>query len=170
MSTNTTAPPSSRARVLSEDLSALVGEKSLVKLVFDAVQTLDPEAVARAGRTCPGYRPQMMLSLLAYCYSVKRYGSQDIEDAMGVDRMVTYLCARSYPDWQSLRRFRRQQRDLLEQCLAYVMKQVWALEFDQGEADYIGYEWFEAELVQEIQSVLKERLSTAALMDGVESD
>ena len=120
---------------VSSDLSRIVGEQGLMKLSLDSIQTLNPGQLQDAALKMPDFRPQMMLTLLTYCYSSSIYGSKDVEWAIENDRMVRYICARTRPDWQSMRRFRRQNRDLLFQSLLYVLKQTWALKFDQGEAD-----------------------------------
>jgi hypothetical protein len=112
----------------------------------------------------------MMMTLLTYCYGASLYGSRDIEWAIRHDRTVRYICARTFPDWHAIRRFRRRHRELIRECLTYVIKQVWALKFDEGEADYVGYDWFESEFVGQVQAEALDRLDVAALMDGVESD
>jgi transposase len=167
--TNTTKT-SRRSCYLPADLTPFLGERGLLKLVLDAVQIVDPARFVVEERSHPVFRPQMMLTLLTYCYSAKIYGSPDIEWALRHDKTVRYICARTYPDWQTFRRFRRQHRDLLQQTLAYVFKQTWALKFDEGEADYIGYDWFELELNSEVNAAVQERLDLAALLDGVESE
>ena len=50
------------------------------------------------------------------------------------------------------------------------MKQAWALKFDRGEADYVGYEWFERDLLEKLNQGANERIAVAALMDGAESE
>ena len=50
------------------------------------------------------------------------------------------------------------------------MQQTWALKFDEGEADYVGYEWFESDLLEQVNAEALERLDIAALMDGADSD
>ncbi len=155
---------------VSSDLSQLLGERALIKLVLDAVLTLDPQNIKQAGKTSPEFQPRMMLTLLTYCYSSSIYGSKDIEWAVENDRMIRYICARTFPDFLSLRRFRRENRALIQQCIIYVMKQAWALKFDEGEADYVGYEWFESDLIEQVNASALGRLELAALMDGAESD
>lgn len=155
---------------VSSDLSRIVGERALLQLAMDSIQTLKPELLAEAARRTPGFRPQMMLTLLTYCYSSSIYGSRDIEWAVENDPTARYICARTRPDSQSMRRFRRQNRELLFECLLYVMKQTWALKFDNGEADYVGYEWFEGDLLARLNQGASERLEVAALMDGAESE
>jgi len=166
----TPAVNSSQINAVSSDLSRIVGEQALLKLALDSIQTLELVELQNAARRMPGFRPQMMLTLLAYCYSSSLYGSKDIDWALENDRTLRYICGRMRPDWQSLRRFRRKNRDLLFQCLVYVMKQTWALKFDQGEADYVGYEWFESNLLENLNQGARERIELAALMDGVESE
>lgn len=172
MTTNRTNPEARSQQVdgISSDLSRIVGERALLQLALDSIQTLNPELLKEAARRMPDFRPQMMLTLLAYCYASSIYGSKDIEWAVEHDRIARYICARTRPDWQSLRRFRRQNRELLAQCLLYVMKQTWALKFDRGEADYVGYEWFEGDLLERLSQGATERLEVAALMDGAESE
>ena len=172
MTTNRTTPEARSQQVdgISSDLSRIVGERALLQLALDSIQTLNPELLKEAARRMPDFRPQMMLTLLAYSYSSSIYGSKDIEWAAEYDRTARYICGRTRPDWQSLRRFRRQNRELLFQCLLYVMKQTWALKFDRGEADYVGYEWFEGDLLERLNQGATERLEVAALMDGAESE
>lgn len=170
MTTKTKIRTEARTQALASDLSRWMGRQGLLKLALDAVQTLDPERLREARRKSRDYSPQMMLTLLTYCYGASLYGSRDIEWAIEHDRTVRYICARDFPDWQSLRRFRRQHRDLLLECLTYVLKQTWSLKFDEGEADYVGYEWFESELLELIHQTASDRLDYAAIMDGAESE
>ena len=159
-----------RNRTLSSDLSLCLGQNGLLRIALDAVQTVDPNRFGIDNRKPPAFRPQMMLTLLTYCYSASIYGSRDIEWAIRHDRTVRYICARTYPDWEAIRRFRRRHRSLIQECLAYVMKQTWALKFDEGEADYVGYDWFESEFVGQVNTEALDRLDVAALMDSIESD
>ena len=85
-------------------------------------------------------------------------------------RSPSLICARARPDWQTIRRFRRQFREALRQCLSWVFKQTWALKFDEGEADYVGYQWFESDLLDQMNAEVMERLGIAALLDGADSD
>jgi hypothetical protein len=157
-------------QVLSSDLSRCVGQRGLLKLALDAVLTLESKQLQEARRNSAEFSPQMLLTLLTYCYSASIYGSHDIAWALQNNRTVRYICARNYPDWQTLRRFRRRHRALVHECLVYVAKQVWALKFDDGEVDYVGHEWFELELLDVVNKAALDRLDIAALMDGAESD
>jgi len=172
MMTKTQIPAEQNPQInaVSSDLSRIMGERALMMLSLDSIQTLELAELQNAARRMPDFRPQMMLTLLTYCYSSSLYGSKDIEWALENDRMVRYICGRTRPDWQSLRRFRRQNRDSIVQCLLYVMKQTWALKFDRGDADYVGYEWFERELLEKLSQGAGERIAVAALMDGAESE
>jgi len=170
MTTTTQTPVEPRVQCLPSDLSRFLGERGLLNLTLDAVQTVNPARFVTGERKRPAHRPQMLLTLLTYCYAARIYGSRDIEWATRYDKTVRYICARSFPEWQALRRFRRQNRTLVEQTLACVFKQAWALKFEQGEADYAGYDWFEFDLNREVNEAVKERLDVAALMDGAESE
>src|SRR5258708_1546324 len=84
------------------DLREWVDEQLLVKLALDAVQTLDWPAAATDRNEL---RPQMMLTLLSYCYAAGIYGSGDIAATLRSDRVLHYICARAYPDGRELRHF-----------------------------------------------------------------
>src|SRR6266496_3459218 len=103
--------------LLSADLRRSLGEAGLLRLALDAVQALDPHLFDLEGRRAVGLRPQMMLTLLTYCYAAAIYGSRDIACAIEQDRTVRYICANARPDWQTIRRFRRQFRGPLHQSL-----------------------------------------------------
>lgn len=158
------------AKGLSTDLSLTLGERGLIKLVLDAVQTVDRERLKKEEKRNHGFRPQMLLTLLSYCYASRLYASRDIEWAIENERTVRYICARTFPGWCVLRRFRRLNRDLVQHCLALVFKQAWAWRHDRGEVDFPGFIWFEEQFDEEAQAEAVKRLDLAALMDGVESD
>ena len=170
MTSNSTLRAGQWTRTLGSDLSRYFGSQSLLKLVLDSVQSVDELLPPLNKRTVSEFRPQMMLTLLTYSYASTIYGSKDIESEIERDRTIRYICARTFPDWQILRRFRRTYRDLIHQCLVNIFKQMWALRFDEGEADYVGYEWFESELIEQVNKAASERLDLAVLMDGAESD
>src|SRR5947209_4834415 len=101
------------------DVRESLGEQILLKLALDAVQSLEPSKLNAAVTGEPTIRPQMMLTLLAYCYAARIYASQDIACASRNDPSVRYICARTVLDWRTIRQFRRNNRELVEQCLAY---------------------------------------------------
>jgi hypothetical protein len=159
-----------RARSLPTDLSQVLGARALLQLCLDAVQRVPADQLAQARRGLPGTRTEMLITLLTYCYSVGIYDSRDIELASRTDRTIRYICAGVRPEWQTLRRFRRHNRDILRDSLIHVMKQTWALHFETGEADYVGYEWFESELINEFTETALARLDIAALLDRADID
>lgn len=148
----------------SADLSGVLGERVLLQRVLEAVQAVDPAALVTAGPP-PEFRPRMMLTLLTYAYAVGIYGSQDLEAAMDTDRTVRYICARTFPDWPSIRRFRRRYRALLEQSLSQVIGLAWMSQLVSNSA---GSDM--PDLAERALSVARDRLDTAALMDGADSD
>ena len=159
-----------RARALPADLSQCLGSRALLQLCLDAVQHVPAAQLAQARRGMPGSRPEMLITLLTYCYSVGVYDSRDIEWSSRTDRTIRYICAGSRPQWQTLRRFRRNNREIIRDSLIHVMKQTWAFYFETGEADYVGYEWFESDLIREFTETATARLDIAALMDRGDID
>jgi transposase len=152
------------------DLRECLGEQILLKLALDAVQSLPPSELHAAVGGPEKLRQQMMLTLLSYCYAIRTYGSHDIEWAIRHDPTVRYICARSFPDWHAIRQFRRNNRALVEQCLAYVLKKAWILQADEIEDGWamggLGYLGLQEKLAAEVSN----KLDAAILLDGVDRD
>ena len=134
---NQSKRPSSSAPPLSiyADVGQWLGERELAQLALDAVlahETTDP---LPKGNKSTVYQPRMMLTLLGYCYARGWYASRQIEQAIVKDPMVRYLCAHRYPDWNVIRRFRRDHRGLLAACLNHIFKQAWAIKLDTLQID-----------------------------------
>lgn len=142
------------------DLSQAVGARELLAVVLEEVLAVGPGAWS-CREKLPEFRPQMMLTLVTYAYSVGIYGSRDLEDAMDTDPTIRYICARSFPDWVSIRRFRRRNRAVVEQCLTRVLSRGW--QQWTGDDTAPGLE-------VAARLAARERLDTAALMDGADSD
>jgi hypothetical protein len=159
-----------RARLMPADLTTCLGNRALLRLCLEASQLADPKLMAEARAHQPNERAEMLMTLLTYCYSASIYGSRDIEQAIRTDPTVRYICAGRRPDWQTLRRFRRQNRELIHSSLLHVLKQTWAFHFETGEADYVGCDWFESDLVKELTQTATVRLEVAALLDGADAD
>ena len=109
-------------RELPEDLRLCLGPQRLLQCVFDAVQTAQPAAGALAA--ADGVNPRMLLTLLTYCYGAGIGGSDDIEWAAATDSTVRYICAGQVPSRLGIRRFRRENRAAIEDCLACVLAAV----------------------------------------------
>jgi transposase len=97
-------PPS--PRLLMHIVQTVVGQISEDGLV--------PVAAASRGLA---FQPRSLLALLTYCYATGTYASQEVEAALRQDSLLRFLCADELPDWHTLRRFRRHNRDVLQQCL-----------------------------------------------------
>jgi hypothetical protein len=158
-----------RTVILPPDLGRAIGRPVLVKLCLDAVQAADPVLLAEARRV-QGLRPEMLVTLLTYCYATGLYDSRDVIAAIRTDPTIRYISAGARPDWQTLRRFRRNNRNLLRAALVYVFTQTWAFHFEIGEADYVDYDWYESNLVRQLTLTAADRLDVAALMDGSDCD
>jgi|SRR2546426_3800053 len=116
---------------LPDDLSLYLGKKTLVKLILEAIQVwnrepLDYRGFASAGKT---FQQPMLLTLLTYCYATGVYASTEIELNIERDPMTRYLCARTYPNIDVIRGFRRFNVLQIKQCLTAVLNRAWQLRF-----------------------------------------
>jgi hypothetical protein len=150
---------------LPEDLRQWLPERSLVHLALEAVQTVS-ERLPRAGSNFQPFRPPMMLTLLSYCYAVGLSGSTDIERMAETDSTVRYICAGARPDWLTIQRFRRQNVELLRECLACLLHKAWLLKTG-GELIMGG---IGSTLAKEIDRAVQDRIDTAIILDAAAND
>ena len=99
--------------------SRTLDPRTTAALVLQAVRGIDDDELVPPGAT-PGlaFQPRSMLAMLVYCYANGIYGSWDVEQKMYEDPDFRALCGREYPDWRRLRRFRRENHEVLRRTLA----------------------------------------------------
>jgi hypothetical protein len=147
-------------------------------LVFDAV-----ESVQWPGKRASfsiygdaGFRPEMLLSLLTYCYATGVFSSQDIEAACRQDPVARYLCANNFPDAKTLRRFRRLHREQIRQSLANLFQRAAQIRFGESADGAVPADhfvalaldrWFEPLCVPSPRQAADERLDRAGFVDGM---
>lgn len=108
-----------RAEGLPEAPGRTLDAGTMAALVLQAVRGIEDDELVPPGTT-PGlaFQPRSMLAMLVYCYASGIYGSWDVEQKMYEDPEFRALCGREYPDWRRLRRFRRENREVLRRTLA----------------------------------------------------
>ena len=158
-----------RSDKLPADLRRWLGRRGLVGLALEAVQTVDWR-VYPVTEDSQEIRPQMMLTLLSYCYAAGMCGSQDIEWAAQSDKTVRYICAGKEPDWLTIRRFRRRNVELLRQCLAYILKHAWVLRDARGSSSEPIIDCSEPNLDHQIACSVQNRIDGAIFLDAVAND
>jgi hypothetical protein len=109
---------------LPEDLRARVKEHELVRLIENSVE--------RGAHHIGGqdYTPdgQMLLGVLIYFYAIGVYGSDEIASALAINPSADSLHRIAFQNREPdvvLRRFRRDNRVALENCLADVLHAAW---------------------------------------------
>ncbi|MCI0744644.1 MAG: transposase [Verrucomicrobia subdivision 3 bacterium] len=137
------------------DLRQRVGTENVLRWALEAPQTLEAPIAEQLKPDFLGFRPQMLLTLMSFSYATGYYGSEDIERAFRFDRTVRYICARSFPEAVVIRKFRRQYRAALDQCLSYVLQEAAA---ELGIPDG-------PELEPQIVSTTREKIELAVIMD-----
>ncbi|MEY2409924.1 MAG: hypothetical protein QOF48_2594 [Verrucomicrobiota bacterium] len=134
-------------------------ETDLLVISLAAVQTIETGRLrAASGSTAP-LRPQMLLTLLTYCYLQGKYDSRDIVEGTLTERTLRYICAGTRPQWTDLRRFRRQHRDMVAGCLGWALGRL--TECVPG---------VPAVSAEKISEEVAQRLGAAALLDGADGD
>lgn len=110
--------------LLPPDLRDWVGPNHMVHFIMDAVAALDLRTarVNERGTGSAQYPPSMMLSLLIYCYATGTFSSRRIETLTYENVAVRFLTADTHPDHDSICKFRRENKALLESCFHQVLE------------------------------------------------
>jgi transposase len=119
------------------DLRDWLPANHLVYFVVDAVKQLNVRAfkVNRNGSGSEQYPPDMMLTLLIYCYAVGIFSSRRIESATYTDVAVRYIFAgTAHPDHSVICTFRTENKAAFEQAFVRIL----ALAQAMGEVKHVG--------------------------------
>lgn len=139
---------------LASDLSLWLGKSALIKLALEAIQGVAPnfpgDNFQCEGR---GYRPQMLMLLVIYCYATGLYDSGKIEAALEDNLTLRYIRAGARPDAYVVQRFRHAHRDLIAQTLARVVERAWEMREDAGAASGVRPD-FHRDAAQRIEQAL----------------
>ena len=133
---------------------AHVPAASLVEAVQAAVRAISsnsyhPVCSPGAGMA---FQAPALAALLSFYYASDIYSSADIEDAMGRDAEFRIMCGGEFPDKRTLRKFRRHNREVIEQCLYKVLQFI---------AKRNGTHMSEGDLLADVH----QRVTTAIAMD-----
>jgi hypothetical protein len=107
-------------------VSAANTPTSLTRAVRAAVHAADEGTLRPVARREAGfaYEPRTLLTLLSYCYARDIFASADVEDILRRDAIFRQLCNNEFPGVHLIRRFRRDNREALQRCLADVLRAV----------------------------------------------
>ncbi len=164
-----------------DSMETCLEENSLASLVVKAVRRVDEGLLQPVAGKSAGvaYQPRQLLALVTYCYAAGIYPSQDIEDIMRKDRLFRFHCENEFPDWHLIRRFRRHNRELIQQCLAEILGGIWLCTetpepTDSGEAVQAGDSaiprWRLAMDWSHLENEANERINLAILSDSMATD
>ena len=94
--------------LLPPSVSELIGEKHLVRVVNEVVESMDISDLINLyeGGGTSAYHPRMLLKVLLYGYCVKIYTGRKIAQALGQDIHFMWLSGMSRPDFRTINNFR----------------------------------------------------------------
>lgn len=106
------------------DLRDWVKDNDLAGFILEAVEATDLRGarVNHRGTGSAEYPPSMMLALLIYCYATGVFSSRKIERASYDSVSVRYICANHHPDHDTIAKFRRRNKALLEAVFVQVLE------------------------------------------------
>jgi len=117
--------------LLPPSLEEMIDPNHPVRVVNKVIDSLDIDVLIRKykGGGCSSYHPRLLLKLLVYGYLSNQYSSRKIEQAAKQNVHFMWLSAMSYPDHNTINRFRS---DRLKGVLKVVFSQVVLLLVDSG--------------------------------------
>lgn len=153
------------AQKLPADLRPSVGERALSEWALAAVQTVGPRLRSCSGTLEGGFSPQMLLTLMTYCYASGIYGSEDIEWDCQNDPTARAICANTCPDQDTIRRFRRANRPWIEACLACVYGRACGVTSAQTSREPSPIPELKARTSADLIGVARRKLELAIMID-----
>jgi len=117
--------------LLPPSLEEMIDPSHPVRVVSQVIDSLDIDLLTDKykGGGCSSYHPRLLLKLLVYGYLSNQYSSRKIEQAAKQNIHFMWLSAMSYPDHNTINRFRS---DRLKGVLKEVFRQVVILLVDSG--------------------------------------
>ena len=115
------------ARRRRQGASFLISPRAVAARVLDTVGRIPEEQLSapRSAEASIVFRPRLVLGIITYCYAIGLYSSQDIEQTLREHTVFKALCDCELPDWHFIRRFRRNNREAIQACLAAVLSVLW---------------------------------------------
>lgn len=117
--------------LLPPSLEEMIDPNHPVRVVNQVIDSLDIDLLIKKfkGGGCSSYHPRLLLKLLVYGYLSNQYSSRKIEQATKQNIHFMWLSAMSYPDHNTINRFRS---DRLNGVLKEIFSQVVLLLVDEG--------------------------------------
>jgi transposase len=117
--------------LLPPSLEEMIDPNHPVRVVNQVIDNLDIDPLINKyhGGGCSSYHPRLLLKLLVYGYLSNQYSSRKIEQAAKQNVHFMWLSAMSYPDHNTINRFRS---DRLKGVLKEVFNQVVLLLVEKG--------------------------------------
>ncbi len=117
--------------LLPPSLEEMIDPNHPVRIVNQVIDKLDLDLLIKKykGGGCSSYHPRLLLKLVVYGYLSNQYSSRKIEQATRQNIHFMWLSAMSYPDHNTINRFRS---DRLNGVLKEIFSQVVLLLVDKG--------------------------------------
>jgi transposase len=117
--------------LLPPSLEEMIDPSHPVRVVNQVIDSLDIDLLIKKykGGGCSSYHPRLLLKALVYGYLTNNYSSRKIEQALKVNIHFMWLSGMSYPDHNTINRFRC---DRLNGVLKKVFSQVVLLLVEKG--------------------------------------
>lgn len=110
--------------LMPQDLRDWLPENHIVHFIIEAVEAISPNVnfhLNKRGSGSKQFSPEMMMELLIYSYSTKRFSSYAIEKATYTDIPMMYITAMNHPDHNTINNFRKNNKEAFKQVFTQVL-------------------------------------------------
>ena len=110
--------------LMPQDLRDWLPENHIVHFIIEAVEAISPNVnfhLNKRGSGSKQFSPEMMMELLIYSYSTKRFSSYAIEKATYTDIPMMYITAMNHPDHNTINNFRKNNQEAFKQVFTQVL-------------------------------------------------
>ena len=110
--------------LMPQDLKDWLPENHIVHFIIEAVEAVSPNVnfhLNKRGSGSQQFNPEMMMELLIYSYSTKRFSSYAIEKATYTDIPTMYITAMEHPDHNTINNFRKNNAEAFKQVFTQVL-------------------------------------------------
>ena len=110
--------------LMPQDLKSWLPENHIAHFIIEAVEAVAPKVsfhLNTRGSGSKQFNPIMMMELLIYSYSTKRFSSYAIEKATYSDIPTMYITAMNHPDHNTINNFRKNNAGAFKQVFVQVL-------------------------------------------------
>lgn len=122
--------PKAQYMLLPPSINDFIGEDDPVRVVEEIVESMDHSELfgKYGGGGAPAYEPVMMMKIIIFGYCEGLRSSRKLDAALGQDLRFMFIAQMSRPDFRTIARFRRENRDAIRKAFEETVRMALEME------------------------------------------